>query len=256
MLTVWLLALIGFAPSPAPTDTIRIHVGSPAVDGRVYAPHAARVRVRIGSDTATTAEWTNELALGDSAGRPVMRWVTKGTRHTATGTVTWELRQTYDAITLAPYGYASQSSTGAYSHLTINGGHVVGTQHRANDTTPTSVDFVVERPGFVAGASDLVPTAVGLRAGSVIVAPIWSPSTKASEQRAFAVLGQERLTLEGTAVLAWKVEERRLADHVLLATWYLTDRPPYMVYGEVNLDDGRIQRMTEITIPMTEGRSP
>jgi hypothetical protein len=34
----------------------------------------------------------------------------------------------------------------------------------------------------------------------------------------------------------------------LYATWYLIDRVPYMVYGEVVLPDGQIQRMTEVTI--------
>jgi len=123
------------APCPASAwrtvtnpDTIRLEVGSREVDGRVYAPHAARVRVHVGSlDTPPTAEWTNELTLGDSAGRPVMRWVTRGTRTApGGGTVTWELRQTYDAVTLAPYGYHARSSNGGYTQLTlqVSGGQV------------------------------------------------------------------------------------------------------------------------------------
>ena len=140
------------------SDTVRLEVGSPEVNGRIYAPHAARVRVRVGEgDGRLVAEWTNELTHGDSAGRAVHRWVTKGTRFLPTGdTVQWELRQTYDAVTLAPYGYASRSSAG---------------------------------------------------------------------------------------------EERRHADRVLLATWYLTEESPYMVYGEVVLPNGQIQRMTEVAIP-------
>ena len=35
-----------------------------------------------------TAEWTNELALADSAGKRIMRWVTKGTQFAANGTTT------------------------------------------------------------------------------------------------------------------------------------------------------------------------
>lgn len=51
------------------------------MNGAIYAPHAARVRVRVGEgDGRLTAEWTNELTHGDSAGRAVHRWVTKGTR--------------------------------------------------------------------------------------------------------------------------------------------------------------------------------
>ena len=60
------------APVASPAqDTIRIEVGSKLLDGRVYKPHAARVRVRVGGPNApVTSEWTNELTLGDSAGRP------------------------------------------------------------------------------------------------------------------------------------------------------------------------------------------
>ena len=107
----FLLALVvASATAPAvaaQTDTLRLEVGSEEVDGRVYKPHAARVRVQVGAeDSPPVAEWTNELTLGDSAGRPIMRWVTRGTRTAAGGNqVTWELRQTYDAITLAPYGH-------------------------------------------------------------------------------------------------------------------------------------------------------
>jgi hypothetical protein len=46
-----------------------------------------------------------------------------------------------------------------------------------------------------------------------------------------------------------KVEERRRSDRVLLANWYLLLESPYMVYGEVPLPDGRIQRMTEVAVP-------
>src|SRR5690349_1560341 len=35
---------------PAAADTIRLEVGAKQVNGRVYAPHAARVRVRVGAD--------------------------------------------------------------------------------------------------------------------------------------------------------------------------------------------------------------
>ena len=68
--------------------------------------------------------------------------------------------------------------------------------------------------------------------------------------RAFAVLGKVDVDVEGTRVNAWKVEERRISDRQLLATWYLVEKSPYMVYGEVPLADGTIQRMTEVEIPM------
>jgi hypothetical protein len=238
--------------APPPADTLRLEVGAPQVNGRVYAPHAARVRVRVGADDAPlAAEWTNELALGDSAGRPVMRWVTKGTRFLATGdTVRWELRQTYDAVTLAPYGYVSSYSTGAFTRLRIDGRRVRGTRRVAADSAVRDVDVLLDRPGFVAGASDLVPPAVGLRAGAVMTAPVWGPAMTASELRVFSVLDRAPVRVEGAEVLAWRVEERRAADRALVATWWLTEASPYMVYGEVPLPNGRVQRMTEVGIPV------
>jgi hypothetical protein len=233
------------------SDTIRLEVGSPEVNGKVYEPHAARVRVRVGEgEGRVVAEWTNELTHGDSAGRPIHRWITRGTQYPAAGgTVTWEIHQTYDAVTLAPYGYVSSSSTGAFSRLTLEGRRVRGTRKLASDTTVQQVDMMLDRPGFIASASDLVPLAAGLQERKVMTAPVWGPSMTRSELRIFTVVGQGPVVVEGTEVKAWKVEERRHADGRLLATWYLTERSPYMVYGEVILPNGQVQRMSEVAIP-------
>lgn len=237
----------------AAADTIRLTVGAKEVNGRVYAPHAARVRVRVGAaDSPITSEWTNELTLGDSAGRPVMRWVTKGTRNAPTGgTMTWEIRQTYDAVTLAPYGYHSSSSLGGFVQLTLNGTKVRGTKRVPGDSTIQHVDVTLDQPGFVASASDLLPAAVGFKEGAVLVAPFWSPQMTKSEMRIFSVIGKTPIDVEGTNLEAWKVEERRQSDRQLLATWYLLDKSPYMVYGEVPLPNGQVQRMSEVAIPMS-----
>ena len=148
-----LLALAGLAapfgaPARAPAqDTIHVEVGSKLVNGRVYAPHAALVRVRVGDSSVVTATWTNELTLGDSAGRPVMRWVTKGTQAPGTAAqTTWELRQTYDAETLAPWTYSMVSSSGAFTQLTITGSHVRGTRRLPGDTADQRVDVTLDRP--------------------------------------------------------------------------------------------------------------
>jgi hypothetical protein len=252
-----LAALGGPRPAAAPVqppDTLRLEVGSGAVDGRIYAPHAARVRVRVGpGEGRVRAEWTNELTLGDSAGRKVMRWVTKGTQFPLGGdTVRWELRQTYDARTLAPLGYAASSSTGGFTRLTIDGRRVRGTRRAPGDTTVHQVDLELDRPGFIASASDLVPLAAGLAEGKVMTAPVWGPAMPRSEMRIFSVLAKVPVNVEGTTVPAWKVEERRAADRALVATWYLTEASPYMVYGEVPLPDGSVQRMSEVEIPLTQ----
>ena len=213
------------------SDTIRVEVGSKEVNGKVYAPHAARVRVRIGSDTSrVVSEWTNELTVGDSAGRAVHRWVTKGTQYPPNSApVTWELRQTYDAVTLAPYGYLSERSNGARTQLVINGTSVRGTRKLAGDTTVQQVDVTLDRGGFFAGASDLVPLAVGFKEGRVMTAPVWSPTMTKAEMRIFSVIGKTPVNVEGTEVVAWKVEERRQSDRQLMATWYLLEKSPYMV---------------------------
>src|SRR5688500_3808968 len=182
MLVAFSLAMVmasAAALQRVPSDTIRLQVGSKEVDGRVYHPHAARVRVWVGPGQGRMrAEWTNVLALGDSAGRSVQRWVTTGVQLTPAGdTVRWELRQTYDARTLAPLGITRTSSTGATSSLRIDGRQVRGTR-RASSTSPTEpVNYAIDQLGFVASASDLVPAAVRLDSGVVMVAPVWQPGS-------------------------------------------------------------------------------
>lgn len=228
-------------------DTLFVEVGSSSVDGRVFKPHAARVKI-YRSDSLV-AQWVNELQLGDSAGLQVMRWTTTSERVPLFPNRPLSvLRQTYDAQTMAPLGFSSMSNTGAWTSLAITGRRVQGKRKTANDTTIHSVDHELDRPGFFAGASDLVPVAAGLRSGSVIVAPLWSANARSAEYRVFAVMRDTTLMVEGQPVVARKVEERRRDDGSLYANWYLLAQDPYMVYGEVPLPDGRVQRMTEVPV--------
>ncbi len=258
--TTFVLVAVAAFPAAAQTashaDTLRLEVGSPQVNGTIYAPHAARVRVRVGEgDGHLTAEWTNELTHGDSAGRAVHRWVTKGTRFLPSGdTVRWEILQTYDARTLAPLAYTARSSAGTFTRLTMDGRRVRGTRKVSPDSAERAVDLVVDRPGFIASASDLIPLAAGVKEGAVMTAPMWGPNMAASELRVFSVLGRVPVDVEGTRVTAWKINEHRHADRKLLATWYMTEDSPYMVYGEVVLPNGQLQRMTEVAIPMSGAR--
>ena len=160
------------------------------------------------------------------------------------------LRQTYDAQTLAPLGFSSTVSNGAFTSLTIDGNRVRGRRRTAADTTVIAVDITVDRLGYYAGASDLVPIAAGLRAGTVMVAPLWSPNSTTADYRVFVTHGDTTVNVEGTPVRAVKVDERRRNDRLLVATWYLLRESPYMVYGEVPLPDGRVQRMTEVEVPL------
>jgi hypothetical protein len=235
--------------SPPPADTLRLEVGSPEVDGRIFPVHRARNRVYLGDAAAPVTEWTNELTLGDSAGVPVMRWVTRGEQGTPDGgRATWELLQTYNARTLAPMAYSRSSSTGAYTRLSIDGTRVRGVRRQAAGAEEERIDQVLERPGFFAGASDLVPMAVGLREGVVMTAPVWSPGVTSPEVRVFSVLGRETVEVEGSPVTAWKVEERVEATGRHVANWWLTEDSPYMVAAEVFLPDGRVQRMTGVAL--------
>lgn len=222
-------------------DTIRLEIGSPQLDARVYRPHSARVLVRVGASDSVTNTWTNELTLGDSAGRPVMRWVTTS--------ASYVLRQTYDGITMAPLGYHMAMRNGAEARITVHGNRVRGTRRTAADTTLQQVDITLDRPGFFVGASDLVPAAVGFRPGRVIIAPVWHPTWQQSQWRAFAVVGREAVTVEGTVMEAWKVDEYTWPERRQTATWWLLDASPYMVYGTVPMANGQVQRMSEVEIP-------
>lgn len=237
-------------PCPASADTLRLRVGSAEVKGAVYPPHYARNRVYRGTEgSPPVTSWTNELTLADSAGLRVMRWVTRGARSTPAGdSVRWELLQTYDANTLAPYTYSLTSSDGAFTRLTIDGARIRGTRRTPADSAAHPVELTLNQAAFIASASDLVPLAVGLCPGRVMTAPMWSPGMPNAEVRVFTVLGRERVQVEGAWVESWKVDERRERDGSLIATWYLTEQSPYMVYAEVPLPNGQVQRMTGVSL--------
>jgi hypothetical protein len=245
------VCVAGAAASAQRVDTIFAEVGSPAVDARFFQPHAARVKVYRGD--SLVQQWTNELVVGDSAGRRVHRWVTTGERVEQNPNRPLSvLRQTYDARTLAPLGFSSQVNNGAFTRVSVDGNRVVGARRTAADTTLIPIDLTIERPGYFSGASDLVPIAAGLRTGSVIVSPMWSVNAVKPDYRVFVVLGDTTVNVEGSMVRARKVEERRRTDGSLYAEWYLMREKPYMVYGEVLLPDGRRQRMTEVSIPTSK----
>ena len=71
----------------------------------------------------------------------------------------------------------------------------------------------------------------------------------AAENRIFSIIGVEAVMVEGKRVEAWRVEERRESDRRHMATWWLLDKSPYMVAGEVFLPNGQVQKMTEIELP-------
>src|SRR5690606_18074066 len=111
------------------------------------------------------------------------------------------------------------------------------------------VDRTLDRAGFIASASDLVPMAVGYRAGLVMIAPVWSPQLTTVEDRVFTVIGEEPVMVEGQRVVAWKVTEHVRATHALKATWWLTEASPYMVLAEIPLASGQVQRITGVPLP-------
>lgn len=236
--------------NPPAADTVFLTMGAPEVDARVYAPHRAKVTVRLGApDGPVVAEWINELTHGDSAGRAVHRWVTTGTQMPVNGPrSTWEIRQTYDARTLQPYAYHRFGSDGIEVQLRLDGTQVTG---RRKVNTPDFVPVAVEldQPGYVASASDLVPMAMKLAPGMVIVAPMWGPNMQRTERRVFTVVGREHKSVEGHHWNAWRIEERRFGDPTLLAVWFMVDESPYMVAGEVHQPNGIVRYMTEVAVP-------
>ena len=242
------MTLLPAAPLPS-VDTIRVEVGSPAVNASWFTAHRARGRVHLNSlDTPPTNEWTNELTIGDSAGRQVARWVTLG-QFDASGTPGFDLRQTFDHVTLAPLGYRLRTRAGADVSLAIDGNRVHGTRKLPNAPDVEQVDVQVPRMGFIASASDLVPLAMKFEAGQVVVAPVWSPQMPTAESRIFHTVGKVPHLVEGKEWMAWRVDEYRESDRRLMATWYLVEESPYMVGGEVFLQNGNVQKMTEVALP-------
>jgi hypothetical protein len=230
-------------------DTLRLEVGSPEIDGRVFPSHRARNRSYIGGGAPPVSTWTNDLAVGDSAGTAVHRWVTRGVGLAPEGRgATWELVQTYDARTLEPLTYYRWSSDGSSMRLRLEGTQIRGVQVVPGEAQPRMIERSLDRPAFFAGASDLVPMAVTLSPGMVLTAPVWSWGMERTETRVFTVLGQEQVMVEGANVLAWKVEEHVEESGRLVATWYVTDASPYMVLGEITLQDGRTQRITGVAL--------
>lgn len=239
----------GLVAQTRTTDTLHLEVGSPEIDGRIFPSHSARNRTYIGEGAGPVGTWTNDLTVGDSAGVPVHRWVSRGVQLGPEGAGTsWELVQTYDARTLAPRTYYRWASDGSSMRLRIDGTRVRGVQRVAGDGTTRTIDRTIDRPGFFAGASDLVPMAIELRPGLVVTAPVWSPSMEAIQVRVFSVLGRERVRVEGGDVMAWKIEERVRGAERVLATWWVTDESPYMVLAEIVLPDGRTQRITGVAL--------
>lgn len=253
MVRTILATLLFPAALAAQSDTLKLEVGDRRVDGRVYKPHAAMVRVYNGpaDNQVLRTTWTNVLTVRDSAGKQYHYWLTTGSGPGPNGaTVDWELRQIYDAVTLQPYSIERTASNGAELRIRIDGKRVHGTRKQGSNAPVEAIDYTIDRLGFVASASDLVPAAVGFRPGLVISVPIWGHPMTAAEQRTFTVVGKVDIDVEGSKVNAWKVDEHRVSDKKLLASWYLLDKSPYMVFGEVPMADGTVQRMSEVEVPM------
>ena len=243
-----------FTLALAVADTLRIGVGSPSVDASFMQPHKARVVVerQVGNSWEVSAEWINELTLGDSAGRKVQRWVTSGTRPQPGGTpIKWTIYQTYDRKTLAPYGYYYTSTAGADIRLTMEGNRVRGTRKTPSDAAASPVDLTLSEAAWMAGASDLPPVAAGLAEGKIMIMPVWAPNMQQVEQRIFTVTGKKDVKVQDKTWDTWIVEERAMrgGTMLLLATWYMTDKAPYMVYAEQTMADGSKQRFTEWIVP-------
>lgn len=231
--------------APRGPDTLRLDVGSPAVNGGYYAPHVGRNTVmRIaGSRVDTTGSWTNTLVLGDSAGLAVHRWHTVGTfRNAASATVRFELWQTFDARTLALYGYHLRSELGEETRLAVNGRRVRGTRRPDADSAVKVVDFTLPRAGYPAAAADLIPPAVTLREGLVIVMPVWTVPTQAVVEQTWVARRRTTVPFEGRPVPAWEFDVHSATGMREGTVWFI-DEPPYMVRWDVFGAQGELTRV-------------
>lgn len=243
------LRAIGREPAPpaqaSPArDTVRLEVGSPAVKGTFYPEHrgiTTSLRIEAGR-TDTAGRWLNVLVIGDSAGIPVHRWHTGGTTRGPDGRpVRFDLWQTFDARTLALYGYHLQSGSGNLLRLTIDGRRVRGIHRPRADAPERAVDLTLPRAGFVAGAVDLIPQAVGLREGLVLTIPVWSPPADSVVTQVWAVRRRTTVEFEGRQVPGWEMEHYSTGGQRQGTIW-LIDEPPYMARWDVATGGGRITR--------------
>ena len=239
------------ALASAGADTLRLEVGSPEVDLSSMKPHSAKVLVERFVDGAwqRVTEWTNQLKVGDSAGRPVHRWTTIGSRPLPNGgTATWTLEQTFDKASIRPLGLWRTTSDGNEVRLTFDGSKVRGTRRVGPDGAVTPVEVQLSRAAYPAGASDLVPMGVKLKEGLVMTAPVWQMGMPDAETRIFTVVARRPTPVAGKTWNAWVVEERavRGSTQVFIGTWYVVDEIPYMIYAAVVGPDGGKQRMTEV----------
>jgi hypothetical protein len=111
---------------------------------------------------------------------------------------------------------------------------VVRRRASPGEAAPRAIDRTIDRPGFFAGASDLVPMAIALRPGLVVTAPVWAPAMETTQVRVFTVIGRESVRVEGDEVTGWKIEERVRGSPRILATWWVTDASPTCCSGRVS----------------------
>lgn len=234
-------------------DTLRLEVGSAAVNLDGMLPHEAKVTVErlVDGTWRPVVEWTNRLQVGDSAGIAVHRWTTIGTRPLPSGgTATWQLDQTFERRSIGLLGFRSTTSDGNETSYTPTGTGIAGTRRIGASGTRTPLEVKLSRRAFPAAASDLVPMGVALEVGLVMTLPVWQLGMPDVETRIFTVTDRRTTKVAGKDWKTWVVEERAVRDgaHVFLGTWYIADDPPYMVYAETVGPNGARQRMTEVLV--------
>lgn len=227
-------------------DTIHVPVGSPAVDGSVYRPHVGRVtRLRIEGDrTDTTAVWLNTLEIGDSAGRPVHRWLTSGWSGPPGGARNqFDLRSTFDGRTLALMGWHMKAGSGFEARLAVDGRSVRGTMKPPSAAEPQAVEFELPEAGFASGAADLIPYAIGLREGLTMTLPLWSPPGRTLETQVWTVTGIQQIEFDGRTVPSWVMEHFDVGDPAPKGRIWFVDEPPYVVQWDLFPEEGVLIRM-------------
>lgn len=231
---------------PVDADTVHVAVGSPLVNGTVYRPHVGRVtRLRIADGrTDTTAVWVNTLVIGDSAGRAVHRWYTRGWSGAPGGPRNrFDLWSTFDATTLALLGWHLKGGAGFEARLAVDGRSVRGTTRPPDAPAAQPVEFELPEAGFASGAADLIPYAVGLREGLTLTLPLWSPPGRKFETETWTVVARDSVAFDGRTVPSWVMEQHAAGATRAKGRIWFVDEPPYVVRWDVFGDDGAVVRM-------------
>jgi hypothetical protein len=252
-------ATLGIAASEIPrpqqrqsADTLCVAVGSEMISGLELPVHGSKIdRFQLDPGQAPrNIGWiTNVMSIGDTAGRPVFRFITEGEARQPNGQANrYTLYTTFDRKTTALLGYFISGSLGREVRLTLDGNRVRGTIRPSADAAVQPVDVTLSRPGFLGSSMDIQLALLPLRPGLTIELPVWMPGMTDAESRWYVVVSQGTAKMGGKTVDAWVTEEWNADRSRKLSTMNVIKSAPFMEWQEFDQPSGgKLRLVQELT---------